>query len=181
MRKRGALLAVFRDRGRGDHEDLMSAIRTCSACIFVISIFVMASAPAIAQSKSAAPRLTAPTAPTTTPTPTPQSVIGPPMTSAPKVAPLPPQVATTPLTGGSVRGDRLPTPTGPSDSPSQSAQSTAGGGGRTLQDCMGFWDRGTHMTKSEWRAACQRSIHRLDNLKVENLTLGQPKKIERKE
>jgi hypothetical protein len=101
------------------------------------------------------------------------------MTSAPKIAPLPPQVATTPLTGGSVRGDRLPTPTGPSDSPSQSAQSTAGGGGRTLQDCMGFWDRGTHMTKSEWRAACQRSIHRLDNLNVENLTLGQPRKIER--
>ena len=85
----------------------------------------------------------------------------------------------TPLTGGSVRGDRLPTPTGPSDSPSQSAQSTAGGGGRTLQDCMVFWDRGTHMTKNEWRAACQRSIHRLDNLKVDNLTLGQPKKIER--
>jgi hypothetical protein len=44
---------------------------------------------------------------------------------------------------------------------------------------MGFWDRGTHMTKSEWRAACQRSIHHLDNLKVENLTLGQPKKMER--
>jgi hypothetical protein len=44
---------------------------------------------------------------------------------------------------------------------------------------MGFWDRGTHMTKGEWRAACQQSMHRLDNLKVENLTLGQSKKLER--
>jgi hypothetical protein len=35
------------------------------------------------------------------------------------------------------------------------------------------------MTKGEWRAACQRSIHRLENLKVEDLTLGQPKKMKR--
>src|SRR5262249_56644872 len=103
----------------------------------------------------------------------------PPRFPPPRFARRPQRVAPTPRTGARVRGDRPPTPTGPSDSPSQSAQSTAGGGGRTLQDCMGFWDRGTHMTKNEWRAACQRSIHRLDNLKVENLTLGQPKKIER--
>jgi hypothetical protein len=37
---------------------------------------------------------------------------------------------------------------------------------------MKFWDRETHMTKSEWRAACERSQHRLDNLKIGNLTIG---------
>jgi hypothetical protein len=63
-----------------------------------------------------------------------------------------------------------------STSPSESAQSTAGGGGRTLEDCIKFWDRGTHMTKSEWRTACARSQHRLDNLKIGDLTLGLPKK-----
>lgn len=149
--------------------------------IIVVMLTAMSSL-AIAQSKSAAPaapKLSAPAAPAPTPAATPPSAIGAPVSSAPKIAPLSPQITTTPLTGGSVRNDLLPTPTGPSDSPSQSAQSTAGGGGRTLRDCMGFWDRGTHMTKSEWRAACQRSIHRLDNLKVENLTLGQPKKMER--
>src|SRR5215467_15895362 len=148
--------------------------------VSIIVALLMAMSPlAVAQSKPAAPKLSAPAATAPTPAPTPPSAIGAPVSSAPKIAPLSPQITTTPLTGGSVRNDLLPTPTGPSDSPSQSAQSTAGGGGRTLQDCMGFWDRGTHMTKSEWRAACQRSIHRLDNLKVENLTLGQPKKIER--
>src|SRR5262249_3596255 len=92
-----------------------------------------------------APNLSAPAAPVPTPTPIAPSVIGPPMTSSPKIAPLPPQVATTALTGGSVRGDHLPTPIGPSDSPSHPAQSTAGVGGKTLQDCSGFWDRSTPM------------------------------------
>jgi hypothetical protein len=41
---------------------------------------------------------------------------------------------------------------------------------------MGFWDRETHMSKSEWRGACERSAHRLDNLNVNNLSLGLPKK-----
>jgi len=45
-----------------------------------------------------------------------------------------------------------------------------------LQDCMRFWDQGTHMSKSEWRTACQRSAHRLDNLKINDLTLGLPTK-----
>ena len=41
---------------------------------------------------------------------------------------------------------------------------------------MGYWDRGTHMTKSEWRGACERSARRLDNLKIDDLTLGLPRK-----
>jgi hypothetical protein len=32
------------------------------------------------------------------------------------------------------------------------------------------------MTKSEWRTACARSQHRLDNLKIDDLTLGLPTK-----
>jgi len=33
-----------------------------------------------------------------------------------------------------------------------------GGGLDTLEGCISFWDRATHMTKAEWKAACQRSI-----------------------
>ena len=54
----------------------------------------------------------------------------------------------------------------------EAAPSTAGGGGKSLQDCMAYWDRDTHMTKSEWRTACQRSQQRLDNLKIESLNIG---------
>ena len=85
-------------------------------------------------------------------------------------------VYTTPLTGGTVRTDKLASPTALSASPSESAQSTAGGGGWGLKDCMAYWDRDTHMSKSEWRGACQRSAQRLDNLRIDDLTLGLPKK-----
>jgi hypothetical protein len=33
-----------------------------------------------------------------------------------------------------------------------------GGGLDTLEACIGFWDRLTHMTKAEWKVACQRSL-----------------------
>jgi hypothetical protein len=33
-----------------------------------------------------------------------------------------------------------------------------GGGGETLADCMGSWDRETLMTKAEWKAACLRTM-----------------------
>jgi hypothetical protein len=117
-----------------------------------------------------------PTAPTTTTTP-PASVIGTPMTRPSAIAPLSPQqVTTTPVSGGTVRNDKLASPTASSISPSESAQSTAGGGGWGLKACMGYWDRGTHMTKSEWRGACERSARRLDNLKIDDLSLGLPTK-----
>ena len=147
----------------------------CHAMLAAGSAIVFSGNTALAQSKSA-PKLTAPAAPQSTTTGPPPSAIGTPMTSAPSIAPLSAQISSTPLTGGAVRNDRLPAPTPPSDSPSQSAQSTAGGGGRTLQDCMRFWDQGTHMSKSEWRTACQRSAHRLDNLKINDITLGLPPK-----
>jgi hypothetical protein len=146
-------------------------IGAVTACL--ISILVH---PAIAQSSKGAPKLTAPAAPQSTTTAPPPSAIATPMTSAPSIAPLSPQITTTPLTGGTVRTDKLPSPSALSTSPSESGQSTAGGGGRTLEDCIKFWDRGTHMTKGEWRASCARSQHRLDNLKIDDLTLGLPKK-----
>lgn len=130
----------------------------------------------LAQSKSA-PKLPSTAAPQTTTTTPPVSTIGTPMTSAPPIAPLSPQLTTaTPVSGGTVRTDKLPSPSTLSTSPSESAQSTAGGGGWGLKECMKFWDRDTHMSKSEWRGACERSAHRLDNLKIDNLTLGLPSK-----
>jgi hypothetical protein len=34
----------------------------------------------------------------------------------------------------------------------------------SANECMGFWDAGTHMTKAEWKAACIRVQDRLRNL-----------------
>jgi hypothetical protein len=36
----------------------------------------------------------------------------------------------------------------------------------SLAECMGLWDGGTHMTKGQWRASCQRVQNRLNNLGV---------------
>jgi hypothetical protein len=27
-----------------------------------------------------------------------------------------------------------------------------------LQECMALWDAGTHMSKTEWKAACKRTM-----------------------
>jgi hypothetical protein len=51
----------------------------------------------------------------------------------------------------------------PGGSPSGSTPSAPGGGGKTLRDCMGFWERATHMTKAEWKAACLRTMDRIAN------------------
>jgi hypothetical protein len=58
------------------------------------------------------------------------------------VGPLPPALTTvtTATTGGS------------------SGIQLQGGGRDCLEGCIGFWDRATHMTKAEWKVACQRSI-----------------------
>jgi hypothetical protein len=82
------------------------------------------------------------------PVPTPASVIGAPTPQVGVIAPLslPVPLSTTVGSGGS------------------SGVSLPGGGGKSLQDCIAFWDRETHMTKAEWKASCQRSIHLLENL-----------------
>ena len=41
---------------------------------------------------------------------------------------------------------------------------TPGGGREGLAACMEFWDSGTHMTKAEWKASCERSVHRLETI-----------------
>jgi hypothetical protein len=130
-----------------------------------------------AQPKSTtSPALTIPTpaAPAPTLPSLPPSAIGAPSTQLAPIAPLspPPITATTPSSGGTVRTDQLASPTPQSGSPSELAASTAGGGGRTLQDCIGFWDPATHMTKHEWRVACERSLHRLDAVSIGDLRKG---------
>ena len=80
---------------------------------------------------------------------------------APMSDPLPTQFATG---GGSSPNLALSPATSPS-SPSESAPSSPGGGGKSLKDCMGFWDAATHMTKPEWRAACKRSMAEFPDVK----------------
>jgi hypothetical protein len=76
--------------------------------------------------------------------------------------PLPTQFVTG---GGSAPNLALSPSSTSSSSPSESAPSSPGGGGKSLADCMGFWDAGTHMTKPEWRAACKRSMAEFPDVK----------------
>lgn len=74
------------------------------------------------------------------------------------VSPLSPQVPPpAAFSGGSARQGSLALSPGSETSPS-----APGGGGKTLADCMGFWELATHMTKQEWKGACQRTIGRLN-------------------
>jgi hypothetical protein len=89
---------------------------------------------------------------------TPPSAIGDALPELAPVAPLSPQLPEQFATSSIVRPNLALTPGSSGGSPSETAPSAPGGGGNTLADCMGFWDRGTHMTKAEWKAACVRSI-----------------------
>jgi hypothetical protein len=87
----------------------------------------------------------------------------PPAPTIAPIAPLSPSISNQFSSGGTVQGRGNTGSSGslalsPGVSPSQSAPSQPGGGGKSLQDCMGFWDRDTHMTKAEWRAACRRTM-----------------------
>jgi hypothetical protein len=88
----------------------------------------------------------------------PPSEIGTPMERVPDIAPLSPQLPTQFATGGTTQGTLALSPGSSSSSPSESAPSAPGGGGKTLAACMGFWDKATHMTKAEWKAACLRTM-----------------------
>lgn len=35
-----------------------------------------------------------------------------------------------------------------------------------LSSCVAMWDRGTHMSRQEWRRACRRVADRIQNLTV---------------
>ena len=88
------------------------------------------------------------------PAPTPPSQIGVPQTQLLPIAPL--SISTT--------NTAVPTalPTGGSSGVPLSE--TPGGGREGLAACMEFWDSGTHMTKAEWKAACERSVNRLETI-----------------
>jgi hypothetical protein len=75
------------------------------------------------------------------------------------LAPLSPQLPANVLSGGGV--PKQPSLALSPGSASEQAPSAPGGGGKTLKDCMGFWEPATHMTKAEWRAACMRTINRI--------------------
>lgn len=106
-----------------------------------------------------------PSAPAAAPTVTPPSRAAAATPQLAPVAPLSPQLPTQFATGGGARQPNLAlspgnpsSPGSSSASPSESAPSAPGGGGKTLAACMGFWDRETHMTKAEWKAACLRTM-----------------------
>jgi hypothetical protein len=58
------------------------------------------------------------------------------------------------------RGTLVPSNGSPSASITQgeAAPITTRSGGTTLQECMALWDAGTHMSKTEWKAACKRTM-----------------------
>jgi hypothetical protein len=93
----------------------------------------------------------------------PDRVMPPPEIAQPQpelapLAPISPQLPTQFSTGGTLQPNMALSPDASSASQSGSAPSTPGGGGKSLADCMGFWDRATHMSKGEWKAACVRSM-----------------------
>ena len=115
----------------------------------------------------------APSAPAAAPTP----AISAPAVQVPVIAPLSTPATTTILTaGGAVRVDSS---SPASTSLSEATPSIAGGGGLSMADCMSFWDAATHMSKAEWKAACTRSMHRLDEVSRELGTLSAPTKEKR--
>ena len=90
---------------------------------------------------------------------TPPSAIAAPEPELAPIAPLSPQLPTQFATGGVTQPNLALSPSASSAaSPSESAPSAPGGGGKSLADCMGFWDRETHMSKAEWKAACVRTM-----------------------
>lgn len=93
--------------------------------------------------------------------PSPPSQIGQPAPQAPAIAPLSPQLETQFATGGTTNSNLALSP----GSPSESAPSTPGGGGKTLQACMNFWEPATHMSKTEWRDACKRTMQEYPNVR----------------
>jgi len=125
---------------------------------------------ASSEAQAAAAALAAPTGLAMTPSaataPLPPSAIGTPETQVPAVAPLSPAPDLVTESSGGASGVDLsaasPSLISSGPSPSESAPSHPGGGGETLADCMGFWDQGTHMSKTEWRTACVRTLNRLD-------------------
>jgi hypothetical protein len=153
--------------------DVFLVMHRLLAILVLTGFFAFPACVAIAQrgggggtsgSSTTAPRITTPSAPapSTTQSPAPQSATGAPLQRVQPVAPLSPSLQTpSTSSGGSTQGGTASSGVGGSGSPSESAPSAPGGGGNTLQDCMNFWDSGTHMSKAQWRAACLRIKRRI--------------------
>jgi hypothetical protein len=75
----------------------------------------------------------------------------------------------TPYSGGA-RADLGGASSSPNSATAKNAAKAAVG------DCMGLWDKGTHMTKAEWLATCRRIQGRLDSLKVDTAEPQSPAK-----
>jgi hypothetical protein len=93
----------------------------------------------------------------------PSAALAAPMPELAPVAPLSPQLPTQFATGGSTTSTLAlspgtPSATPQSTSPSEAAPSHPGGGGKSLADCMAFWEPATHMSKAQWKASCVRTI-----------------------
>jgi hypothetical protein len=117
----------------------------------------LASASSLAQTTNTGVAVTiAPPAPAAAATQ--PSAIGDPTPALAPLAPLSSQLPEQFATSSVAQPNSALSPGGSSGSPSETAPSAPGGGGKTLADCMGFWDRETHMTKAEWRGACIRSM-----------------------
>jgi len=86
--------------------------------------------------------------------PPPASQIGVPQTQLLPIAPL--SISTT--------NTAVPTALATGGSSGVPLPETPGGGREGLAACMEFWDSGTHMTKAEWKAACERSVNRLQTI-----------------
>jgi hypothetical protein len=74
--------------------------------------------------------------------------------SAPAVSVSPAIPPAAPIRKGT-RTAKLPTSGNPADltaTPMESPQ-------ETLADCMSYWDPGTHMSKTEWRETCKRTLN----------------------
>jgi len=163
-------LAARRDLGeRPASVNVCLIMHRLLVTLVLTGFFAFAASIAIAQrgggggSSTTAPRITTPSAPApSTTSPAPQSATGAPMQRIQPVTPLSPSLQTpSTSSGGSTQGSTGSFGVGGTGSPSESAPSAPGGGGNTLQDCMNFWDSGTHMSKAQWRAACLRIQRRI--------------------
>jgi len=97
------------------------------------------------------------------------SVVDGSLSSIPAQTPeVSPQANTNPnpgLSGGSDPAIGQPSPPIPDIVASGGGSAPAdhyGGGAETLASCMSFWDRSTHMSRAEWRQACNRTLNGVD-------------------
>ena|SRR5215813_1099094 len=130
------------------------------AALVLVSSTILAEAQSRAGGSTSTPSLRSvgvTTAPPPSATTSPSPVIGRPLNQL--------NLGNTPLNQGATF---LATPVGPlppvpttvttATSGGSSGIVLQGGGLDTLEGCIGFWDSATHMTKTEWKAACRRSI-----------------------